>query len=617
MSESHRAPKPKRNSGLTKPVSVSDWGPGPFSSKSASGRESPTRKGRIEDGDSHEAQPHRPSVGSRETASGEGGAANRDTAKACGQGGSQATRLAAIAEGADVFHSADGTGFVSVTISGHRETWPIKSSALRRYLARKFYEAERTAPNAQALKDAIGVVEARAQFDGREELVFVRVGECDGGLWLDLGDPDWRAVEVTTSGWRIVENPPIRFRRAPAMLPLPVPVKGGTVAELNPFLNVARQDKALVYAWIVAALRPRGPYPILNLHGEQGSAKSTMARVIRALLDPYKAPLRAAPRDERDLQITAKNSHVIALDNMSYLKPWLSDALCRLATGGGLGTRELYKNDEEIIFEAQRPVLLNGIEDLGTRGDFLERSIVIYLPEISDTDRQEEERFWADFEAARPRILGGLLDAVHGALRQAGSVHLEKKPRMADFAVWATAAEASLGLNAGDFMRAYADNRGVANDIALEFSPVAPEISRFLQGTDAWEGTAGELLVELDARAGDELRRRRNWPKSPRGLSGALRRLAPNLRSTGISVTFPPREAGTGRRLIKLENRGDSSSRPSPSSPLGDEAASRKTPRSHQLSQEPETSQVACSKKEAGDSCDGRDDKNAHLEVDL
>ena len=321
---------------------------------------------------------------------------------------------------------------------------------------------------------------------------------------------------------------------------LPVPISGEKAAnELKPFLNVADEDSALVLAWLTSALRPRGPYPILYLLGEQGSAKSTTQKVLRRVIDPYKAELRTAPRDECDLQIAASNSQVIAIDNMSRLDPWLSDSFCRLATGGGLATRELFSDGEEVIFDAQRPILMNGIEEVATRGDFLERAILITLPSISENKRRDEKTFWSAFERARPRILSGLLDAVSAAMAREKSVHLPRKPRMADFCIWGVAGEIALGFEAGTFERAYARNRSGAHELALEASPIVPYLRVFVQECGDWIGTAGELLKQLNQRAGEQDMRQKGWPSCPRGLSGMLRRLAPNLRAgvQGIAIT--------------------------------------------------------------------------------
>ena len=260
-----------------------------------------------------------------------------------GRGPTQADILIELAESAELFHTADSTGFADLDISGHRETWPIRGKGFRRWLARRFFEETQGAPSSEALQSALNVIEAKAHFDAPERVVHIRVGGLDGRLYLDLCDTTWRAVEIDATGWRVIDNPPVRFRRAAGMQPLPMPVSGGSVETLRSFLNVQSDaDFVLVVAWALAVLRDRGPYPVIVLSGEQGSAKSTFSAILRALLDPNTAPLRALPREDRDLFITASNGHVLAFDNVSALPAWISDTLCRLATGGGFAVRQLY-----------------------------------------------------------------------------------------------------------------------------------------------------------------------------------------------------------------------------------------------------------------------------------
>lgn len=147
-------------------------------------------------------------------------------------------------------------------------------------------------------------------------------------------------------------------------------------------------------AWLIQALRPKGAYPVLILQGEQGSAKSTTERLLRALIDPSTAPLRTTPRNERDLIIAATNSWCAAFDNISTLPPWLSDALCRLSTGGGFSARELYTDAEEVLFDVTRPVILNGTTDVATRPDLLDRALVMMLPAIQEEGRTPEADLW-------------------------------------------------------------------------------------------------------------------------------------------------------------------------------------------------------------------------------
>src|SRR5262249_25711306 len=223
---------------------------------------------------------------------------------------------------------------------GRRETWPSRAKGFRRWLARRFFEATHGAPSSEALQSVLNVIEAKAHFDAPERAVHIRVGGLNGRLYLDLGDETWRAVEIDTTGWRVIDNPPVRFRRAAGMQPLPMPVPRGSVGALRSFLHVQSEKGFVrVVALVLAVFGNRGPYPVIVLSGEQGSAKSTFSAILRALLDPNTAPLRALPREDRDLFIAASNGHVLAFDNVSGLPAWISDTLCRLATGGGFAVR--------------------------------------------------------------------------------------------------------------------------------------------------------------------------------------------------------------------------------------------------------------------------------------
>src|SRR6516164_1317575 len=339
----------------------------------------------------------------------------------------------------EVFHTAGGIAYADLITDGHRETWPIRSKRFRTWLRRCYYEATGAAAGAAAIGSALDLLEARAQFDAPERVVSIRVAEHVGRIYLDLADEHWRAVEIGPDGWRVVGCPPVRFCRSPGMLPLPVPERGGSIEALRLFLNLSNQNEfVLVVAWLLAALRPRGPYPLLAISGEQGSAKTVLSKLLRALVDPNVAAVRALPREERELMIAANNGHVLAFDNLSGLSPWLSDTLCRLATGGSFAVRQLYTDDEEVLFKAARPTLLNGIEDVIGRLDLADRAIFLTLGPIAEEQRRSETELWREFELARPVILGALLDAAAHGLRAVDAVQLGRLPRMADFVLWAT-----------------------------------------------------------------------------------------------------------------------------------------------------------------------------------
>ena len=229
------------------------------------------------------------------------------------------------------------------------------------------------------------------------------------------------------------------------------------------------------------------------------------------------------------------------------IQPWLSDALCRIATGSGFSTRELYSDADETIFSVQLPIALNGIVEVVIAGDLQDRSIVLTLPTIEEY--ASEDDLWDAFDLARPRLLGALLDVVSRALANEPTVEVDELPRMADFARWTAAACPALGWDADELLRTYAENRAMANETTLDASPlVAP-----LRALDVFEGSATELLAKLVEEVGEGASRSKAWPKSPAALSGALRRLAPNLRRASPPVVIEfDREGKAGRRIIRV-----------------------------------------------------------------
>ena len=303
-------------------------------------------------------------------------------------------------------------------------------------------------------------------------------------------------------------------------------------------------------AWALAVLRNKGPYPALVLSGEQGSAKSTFSAILRSLLDPNSAPLRALPREDRDLFTAASNGHVLAFDNVSGLPAWISDTLCRLATGGGFAVRQLYTDQDEVLFDAARPVILNGIEDIVTRPDLADRAVFLTLEPIPEERRRPEAELWAAFEAERARLLGVLLNVVVEGLSRLPHTHLPKLPRMADFALWASACETAIW-PAGTFWSAYCGNRDEAVEGVIDADPVAAAVRALMTGQTEWTGTASDLLGALGEAAGERIAKSKTLPDSPRALSGRVRRAATFLRKIGIEVSFE-REGRARTRIIRI-----------------------------------------------------------------
>jgi hypothetical protein len=478
---------------------------------------------------------------------------------------SQATKLIRMINEVEFSHTPEGALFASFSINNHHETHSIRSKAFRIYMQRRYHDETGSALGKNGLSDALGVFEGRAVYDGPEKEVFCRIAQHGDAIYIDLGDPEWRAIEVTREGWCVVSEYPVNFRRAKGMLELPVPIENDPDAErhFRECINVQTDDDfALVKAWVLGALRPTGPYPVIWLKGPQGSAKTTTSKVLRQLLDPNQAAMRPLPKEERDFMIAASNSRLLALDNMSHLPDWASDSLCRITTGAGFATREMYSDTEETLFNVICPVIINGIDEVMTRGDLIDRTLVVELAEIPKDSRLTEKEFWSLFEQYRPGILGYFLNALQAAMSNLDSVKLDRLPRMADFALFVTAAEESFGWKPGYFLEIYDRNRAEANSIVLDSSPVAQKLRTFVDkltdGTyqrlyllegkwepeagnsdvSTWTGPAAALLRNLNKLTNDEERKPKSWPKEARSLSVALRRLVANLKADGLIVHF-------------------------------------------------------------------------------
>ncbi|KZK81214.1 hypothetical protein PsAD13_04163 [Pseudovibrio sp. Ad13] len=462
--------------------------------------------------------------------------------------------LLSVAQDVELWHSPQKDAFATVLVNDHYEHWAVESQSFKRWLVGRYYEKTGLAPSTQNLGDALRVFEVRALEQGACHEPYMRTGWQDGESWLDLADESWRAVHITRDGWEVIQNPPVKFIRKQTMSPLPVPEKGHGIEEMHHLINAEEEDCKLILGWMVASLWGCSrSYPVLALGGEQGSGKSTMARLLRSITDPCAVAASSLPKDERDLMVMAQNGHVLNFDNVSKMEGWLSDAICRMATGSGFISRKLHTDGDAYWFQGARPVLLNGIPALTERADLAERALSVRLKRIDEVGRQPEEVFWQEWEQLKPRMLGALLDALSAAIRNIESVHLDRHPRMADFARLMVAASSGLGWEEGEFLEAYESNRRGTAEAVFEGDPVAVALHEFLmvrQGGESWVGTATELLGELNMIVSDQIRGSRFWPAKVNAFGNAVDRAAPLLRQKRIQVL---KKAAGSKRLIYLD----------------------------------------------------------------
>ena len=456
----------------------------------------------------------------------------------------------------EFFSTPNHETYATIIHKKHADTVPLRSRKFGRFITRLNFEKTGKPPSKSELKETLDLCEALALFDGPVREVHTRIAFHEGAIYIDLANDLYEQAKITKGGYEVISSKlsPVRFIRTPRMAPMCRPEPGGSLLHLRDFINAEDDsDWILIVAWLIGALHPSGPFPILLLQGEQGSAKSTIARLLIDLIDPSTIPLCTSPRSERDLFIAASKTRVMSFDNLSGISDQLSDAFCRMATGGGLATRSLFTDDSEKLFNSKRPVIINGIADLLTRHDFTDRAIVINTAPITQNKRKPEKEIWEPWKKVKPLVLGALCTAVSTALRTLDSIQLDSYPRMADFARWVIAAEHDLPWEDGSFIKVYLENRASIIELGLEADPVGSSIMTLMGKTKEWTGPATNLLADLNKVAPEHFRRLRAWPKQPNALSNRLRRSATFLREKNYEIEW----GKSGQRFISIRRAKD------------------------------------------------------------
>ncbi len=453
----------------------------------------------------------------------------------------QAEILIDIANSAELFHDELKDAHAAVDVNGHREIYPVRSKHFKLWLTGQFYKQTERAPSNEALSQSLNAIEAKGVFDGKERKLNLRVAEYKGAFAYDLADKLWRVVKIIPREWKIVDKPPIIFRRYKNTAAQVEPVRGGDLQKLLDFVNIKDPGEKLLFLVVTASyLIPDIPHPVSVYAGEKGAAKSTIMRMQRRIVDPANRELMILPADKNELALTLTTNYMPCFDNLDNLQSWQSDMLCQAATGGGTSKRELYSDIDEVILSFLRCPALNGINVVVTRPDLLDRSVIFTLDRINPKQRQEESVLWKKFEEARPAIMGGLFDTLAKAMSIYPEIQLSSLPRMADFCRWGYAIAEALGAGGQMFLNAYFENIGRANDEAISNNPIAAAIVALMNEKAKWEGTPAGLLEALEKVAEIEKinTKAKSWPQAANTLSRRLKHVKSNLLDAGITYTI-------------------------------------------------------------------------------
>ncbi len=433
-----------------------------------------------------------------------------------------------------------------------------RSEPVREFVSAEYHRITNATISESAIEEAVLAISGQP-LETRE--AHVRVGGTADRIVVDLVTDNKTAI-IRPEGVT-VERADVPFARPPGTASLVVPEVSALNATdaagaFQDFYNLLGIDdvytRASIGAFIVQAMRPRGPFAMLIVRGVQGSGKTTVTRQIRRLLDPREPEDVEVPHNTRFLAIHAEHSHLLAYDNLSTLDQRLSDAFCRIATGSGFVTRALRTDRDLAAFRSSRPIVFTSIGDVGVAPDLLDRALIVTLP--GRKDRKPETHLDAQFDALRPRLLAAVLYAVHVALQGMSKVAVPGEIRMMDAACFAVAAEPVLGLPPGSIVKAFLASRAEAAVTTATDSVVARTLD-VLETRNPWTGSLEELLDALHGSSGSSRSRAvKDLPNNARALRARLDRVAGALRHLDVTMDFSQLHATRRTRIVVLKRAG-------------------------------------------------------------
>jgi hypothetical protein len=467
---------------------------------------------------------------------------------------SQADVLIRLASEAEFFCDEIEEEYAAIEVKKHIEIHKIRSKKFRLWLTKKFFEETAKSPTADAMTQALNLVESKAVFSGNVKTLSRRCAEYQGKFYYDLGDNTWKDIVIDKYGWKIIDNPPILFKRNKNMKRQTIPERYDDISILNKHYRYTSNDDALLHKiLIVTRFIPNIAHPILVLHGEKGSSKTTSMRKDREIVDPAFRDVVSMPTSKADLALILSNNYMPSFDNLDNITAEKSDLLCMAATGGAFSKRTLYTDEDETILSFKKPLELNGINIVATRADLLDRSILVELERIPEEERKEEAIIWKEFEEDKSKILGCIFTILSKSMKIYNSVELNRMGRMADFTRWGYAVAEAANIGGEKFLEAYINNQKTANDEAVESNPVALAVIKFMNFHNKWKGTVATLLGQLRDVAHRENidTNSKLWANEPNVLSRRLKEVKSNLESFGVKYSI--RKHGVGKEITLIK----------------------------------------------------------------
>jgi len=452
----------------------------------------------------------------------------------------------------EFFHTPMQVAYARIKKGDYYQLHKCRSQSMKHMAGYLYYQEIGRVPNSDAINSVINAMEGLAFFEGPCHELHNRVAWHDKAIFYDLTDYGYRSVRIDKYGWELQELSPILFYRYAHQSPQVEPKPGGDIRDTLKYVNLmpdSPDEELLLLVYLVACFIPDIAHPIIHLYGGQGSAKSTLFRLLVSLIDPSDEDLLIPPTSDTELAQKLNQHWMCAFDNLGTVAPWLSDMFSRAVTGTGFSKRELYTDDGAVIYKIKRVIGLNGINIVANKPDLLDRCLLFELCRIQPSQRREEAVVMAEFNKDKPALLGAIFDVLSTAQRIMPEVQLKELPRLADFGRWGEAIARALGYQPYEFVAAYNRNIECQTEEVITSNPIAICLMEYLdspsflnQPVDMLGGrliAPSELLSELIIiadRLNIQHKKIKSWPKTPSLLTRRLNELKVSFRSSGVLI---------------------------------------------------------------------------------
>lgn len=457
----------------------------------------------------------------------------------------------------DLYCTNENLAYAKIKLGKYDEIVRTDSLVFKHWIVYLFERERNDILTDKDIKTAVSSIDSLAFFEGKKVDIYLRIAETKDVIYLDLCNKKRQVLEINAEGFKVLDESPVLFARTEDMDEIPIPIfeNKSDYMKLGNYLNFDKlEDLNMIVAFLIASYRPSMPKPLMNLTGEAGTGKSMNTRLIRKFIDPaVQKDLLKKEINMKEMPLASTSQYLLAFDNLSGISKEGSDLLCIVSTGGVMTQRKLYSDNNEIIVDLKKVVILNGIDEISKRQDLVSRTIFIETPRLKAEQKKTENDIWTEFNKDYPYILGSIVNAVSAGLKNKGK-DKSSYARMIDFGRFIADCSEALDWEDGYWQTIYADNQTTGIEQSINSDPFALAVVEMMDnlaidGLTTWKGTSSDLLNKFaKILPSEDTIYNRAWPKYNQ-VKGRLRRIAPLLATKNIEWTDT---RSNGKNFIKL-----------------------------------------------------------------